>query len=81
MQTRHLAGSGQWTLTALTLLGVVAVWIAIALSYAVLAQPTDTLTVLNVRGARGVPTLVWVGSRDLVRLVGVGATDDASYDR
>ncbi len=68
-------------LTALTLLGVVAVWLAVALSYAVLARPADTLGVLDVRGTRAVPALVWAGSRDLAQLVGIGATDDPSYER
>lgn len=63
------------------MLGLSAGWLALALLYALLAQPADTLAVLNVRGTRGVPAVVWAGTRDLVRLVGGGPAADTPHDR
>jgi hypothetical protein len=48
---------------------LVAIWLATALIYALLAQPTSTFTTLHARGTRGLPAVMWAGSRDLVRLL------------
>jgi hypothetical protein len=52
----------------LAALALTACWLVTALTYALLTQPTSTLTTLDMRGARGVPAVIWAGSRDLVRL-------------
>lgn len=56
----------------LTALALAACWLVTALLYALLTQPADTLTTLHARGARGMPSVMWAGSRDLVRLVQPG---------
>lgn len=66
LTTPRLSGSPLGGL--LTVLALVACWLVTALLYALLTQPTNTFTTLDTRGARGVPAVMWAGSRDLVRL-------------
>ena len=69
--TPRLSGSPLGGL--LSVVALVACWLVTALLYALLTQPTSTLATLDMRGARGVPAVMWAGSRDLVRLVQPGA--------
>lgn len=74
---RHPYQFGQ---VALAGLAVAAVWLAMALVYALLAQPSATLTTLHARGTRGLPSVMWAGSRDLVRLLHVERTESVTHD-
>lgn len=65
---------------ALAGLALAAVWLATALVYALLAQPSATLTTLQARGTRGLPSVMWAGSRDLVRLLHVERTEGVTHD-
>lgn len=65
---------------ALAGLGLAAVWLALALVYALLAQPSATLTTLHAHGTRGLPSVMWAGSRDLVRLLHVDRVESVTHD-
>ena len=65
---------------ALAGLALAAVWLATALLYALLAQPSATLTTLQARGTRGLPSVIWAGSRDLVRLLHVDRAEGVTHD-
>jgi len=52
----------------LAVIGGAAGWLALALLYALLGQPADTFAILHAQGPKGVPAVVWVGSRELVGL-------------
>lgn len=58
----------RWMGTLLAVIGGVAGWFVVALLYALLGQPADTFAILHARGPKGVPAVVWVGSRELVGL-------------
>lgn len=51
---------------ALLVLALLAGWLVAALLCALLAEPALTLTTLDRRGARGVPAVMWTGSREIV---------------
>jgi hypothetical protein len=68
---------GQALLAALAL---AALWLATALVYALLAQPSATLTTLHTRGTRGLPSVVWAGSRDLARLLHAEPEGSVAHD-
>lgn len=53
----------------LGLLGLAAGWSAAALLYALLWTPADTMAILDARGSRGLPAVVWAGSLELIHLV------------
>lgn len=57
-----------WRGAALSLLLVAALagWVIVSLLLALLGQPAESLSTLHARGTRGVPAVVWAGSRDLV---------------
>ncbi len=63
----------------LSAVALLALWLAAALLYALLTRPTTSLTTLHLRGPRGVPVVMWTGSRDLVRLLQRGA-ESPSHD-
>lgn len=56
-------------------MALIAIWMATSLLYALLLQPATTLTTLQERGTRGVPAVVWAGSRDLARYLAGGQTE------
>lgn len=68
---------GQALLAALAL---AALWLATALVYALLAQPSATLTTLQTRGTRGLPSVVWAGTLDLARLLHTEREGSVSHD-
>lgn len=51
---------------SLLAVAVLAGWVIVSLVLALLGQPAETLSTLHARGTRGVPAVVWAGSRDLV---------------
>jgi hypothetical protein len=63
----------------LVVVAVLAGWLSLSLLLALLGQPAETLTTLHERGARGVPAVVWSGSRDLVSWLRA-ATDLLRHD-